>query len=84
MTGRWRNQFFYVNIGETLFFLSEIARPSKKECTSCLKSLAPGLDIWYVASAIRPLQYDHDQKLARSECQHPVPFVNIINGHFSM
>ena len=32
MTTRWRNQFSYVNIGETLFFfLSEIARPSKKD-----------------------------------------------------
>ena len=40
MTARWRNQFFYVNIGETFFFLSEIAKPSKKDNTSCLKSLA--------------------------------------------
>ena len=40
MTVRWRNQFFYVNIGETLFFLYEIARPSKKDNISCLKSLA--------------------------------------------
>ena len=38
MTARWRNQFFYVNIGEA--FLSEIARPSKKDNTSCLKALA--------------------------------------------
>ena len=37
MTARWRCQFFYVNI-----FLSGIARPSKKDKTSCLKSLAPG------------------------------------------
>ena len=37
---RWRNQFFYVNIGEILFFLSVIAGPSKKDNTSCLKSLA--------------------------------------------
>ena len=40
MTARWRNVFFYVKIGET-FFLSEIARPSKKDNTSCLKSHAP-------------------------------------------
>ena len=39
MTARWRNQFYYVNIGET-FFLSGIARPSKKDNTSCLKSVA--------------------------------------------
>ena len=38
MTARWRNQFFYVNIGETLFFLSEIARSSKKDNTYCLKN----------------------------------------------
>ena len=38
MTARGRYQFFYVNICETLlvFFLSEIARPSKKDNTSCL------------------------------------------------
>ena len=40
MTGRWRNQFFYVNIGET-FFLSDVARPSENNNTFCLKSLAP-------------------------------------------
>ena len=40
-TAWWRNKFFYVNIGETFFFLSEIARPSKKDKTSCLKALAP-------------------------------------------
>ena len=38
MTARWRKKFFYVNISET--FLSEIARPSKNDNTSCLKSLA--------------------------------------------
>ena len=43
MNARWRNQFFCVNIGETLFILSEIARPSKKSNTSCLKSLALGM-----------------------------------------
>ena len=31
---------FYVNIGETVL-LFEIARSSKKDNTSCLKSLAP-------------------------------------------
>ena len=31
--------FFFVKIGE-YFFISEIARPSKKDNTSCLKSLA--------------------------------------------
>ena len=42
MTARWLNQLFYVKIGETLFiyFLSEIARPSKKDNISCLKPLA--------------------------------------------
>ena len=61
----------------------EIARPSKGEITSCIEKLdlEPQLvDLSHVCS-----QHDHGaKKWPRPECQHPVDFVNIINGHFSM
>ena len=53
MTNRWRNQFFYVNFGETFFTLKKYGLV-RKTTILVWNHLLQSLDIWYISSASRP------------------------------